>query len=362
MYKALRPLLFHLDPESAHDRAMALLEWTARHPGALRLVRAACALDDERLQTRAFGLRFPNPIGLAAGFDKNAVAVPTWAALGFGFVEVGSVTAHAQPGNPKPRLFRLPEDAALVNRMGFNNAGAAAVAARLAALRASGAIQVPLGVNLGKSRVTPLDDAPGDYVQSLGALWPHADYFAVNVSSPNTPGLRALQEAARLDELLGAVTAFAAAQPVQKPILLKLAPDLSEAELAEAAERAARYGLAGLIATNTTVSREGLRTPLDEAGGLSGKPLRARSLAVLRFLQGLGTGLPLVSVGGVASVDDVYERLAAGASLVQLYTGLVYEGPLLLKRLHRGLLRRLEHEGLASVEELARRHAPPPGF
>lgn len=352
MYTVLKPLLFRSDPERVHDWVMRALAFCAGRPGALRLIRAACSVQDERLKTQAFGLTFPNPIGLAAGFDKNAVAVPTWAALGFGFVEVGSVTAHAQPGNPRPRLFRLPEDAALVNRMGFNNAGAETVARRLSALRASGGVPVPLGVNVGKSKLTPLDEAPQDYLTSLEELWPHADYFAINVSSPNTPGLRALQERERLDELLGAVTAFAAAQPVRKPILLKLAPDLTDAQLTEVAELAAEHGLAGLIATNTTVSREGLSAPTGEAGGLSGRPLRARSLAVLRFLRGLGTGLPLVSVGGIFSPGDVYERLSAGASLVQLYTGLVYEGPLLLKRLNRGLLRRLEHEGVGRLEEL----------
>jgi dihydroorotate dehydrogenase len=333
---------------------MAALEWTAQHPGALRLVSAACSVRDKRLETRVFGLTFPNPIGLAAGFDKNALAVPAWAALGFGFLEVGSVTARPQSGNPKPRLFRLPEDEALVNRMGFNNTGAEAVARRLGTLRASGSVPIPLGVNVGKSKATPLDKAPQDYLTSLQLLWPHADYFALNVSSPNTPGLRALQERERLDELLGAVTTFATAQPVQKPILLKLAPDLDDAQLAEVAELAVGHGLAGLIATNTTVSRAGLITPCSEAGGLSGKPLRVRSLEVLRFLAGLGTGLPLVSVGGIFSAGDVYERLSAGASLVQLYTGLVYEGPLLLRQLNRGLLRRLEQEGVGRLEAALR--------
>ena len=194
MYTRLKPLLFRSDAERVHERVMGALAWAAGRPGALRLLGAACVVRDPRLQTRAFGLTFPNPVGLAAGFDKNAVAVPTWAALGFGFVEVGSVTSHAQPGNPKPRLFRLPEDEAIVNRMGFNNDGAEAVAARLMTLREAGSVQVPLGVNVGKSKVTPLDDAPQDYLRSLETLWPHADYFVINVSSPNTPGLRALQE------------------------------------------------------------------------------------------------------------------------------------------------------------------------
>ena len=302
------------------------------------------ASEDPRLETRAFGLTFPNPVGLAAGFDKNAVAVPTWAALGFGFTEIGSVTAHAQPGNPKPRLFRLPDDAALVNRLGFNNEGAAAVASRLETLRHSG-LQVPLGVNVGKSKVTPLEDAPADYLASLTQLWPYADYFVINVSSPNTPGLRALQERERLAELLAEVQNFRTSQPA-KPVLLKVAPDLSDHELADIAELAVNHELSGLVATNTTVLRQGLSAPFDEAGGLSGRPLKARSLEVLRFLTSLKTGLPLVSVGGVSSVDDVVARLEAGAVLVQLYTSFVYEGPFLLRRLNRGLLARLEQRGV----------------
>jgi len=345
MYTRLKPLLFRSDAERVHERVMGALSWTAERPGALRILGAACTVRDPRLSTRAFGLTFPNPVGLAAGFDKNAVAVPTWVALGFGFVEVGSVPAHAQGGNPKPRLFRLPEDEAIINRMGFNNEGAEAVAARLTTLRKTGGVRVPLGVNVGKSKVTPLDGAPQDYLGSLRALWPHADYFVINVSSPNTPGLRALQERERLDELLGAVGEFTASQP-PKPVLLKLAPDLNDAALAEVAELAVTHRLAGLVATNTTVSRGGLKTSLDESGGLSGRPLRARSLEVLHFLTGLGTGLPVVSVGGVATPDDVFTRLRAGACLGQLYTSLVYEGPLLVGRLNRGLLARLERDGL----------------
>ena len=346
MYTRLKPLLFKSDPEQVHERAMHALSWAAEHPGALRLLGAACTVREPKLTTRAFGLTFPNPVGLAAGFDKNAVAVPTWAALGFGFVEIGSVTAHAQPGNPKPRLFRLPEHEAIINRLGFNNEGVETVAARLSALRASGEVRVPLGVNIGKSKVTALDDAAQDYLGSLRRLWPQADYFVINVSSPNTPGLRALQERERLQELLSAVAEFAASQP-PKPLLLKVAPDLSDAALSEVAELAVTYKLAGLVATNTTVAREGLKTSLYETGGLSGRPLRARSLEVLHFLTSLGTGLPIVSVGGVATPDDVFERLCAGACLVQLYTSLVYEGPLLVKKLNGGLLERLERDGLS---------------
>lgn len=352
MYQRLKPLFFRADPEWIHERFMGALTWTGRRPGGLRLVSSLCRSVDKRLEVTRFGLTFPNPVGLAAGFDKNARAVPTWAALGFGHVEVGSVTAHAQPGNPKPRLFRLPQDGALINRMGFNNDGAAAVARRLGNLRNTQSLHVPLGVNLGKSKITSLDDAPSDYLTSLEQLWSLADYFVINVSSPNTPGLRELQDKGRLETLLETVTEYAAAQEVDKPILLKIAPDLTFSQIDEIVALVLDYKLSGLIATNTTVSREGLRTRIDEAGGLSGRPLQKRSVEVLQYLRARVGDLPLISVGGVFSADDVYERLRAGACLVQLYTSLVYEGPLLLKRLNEGILERLERDGFSTVEEV----------
>ena len=352
VYSSLKPLLFRADPETIHEQVMAMLTWTGRHPGALRTVSHLCQTHSEKLRVNRFGLTFPNPVGLAAGFDKNARAVPTWAALGFGHIEVGSVTAHAQPGNPKPRLFRLPQDEALINQMGFNNEGALSVAKRLRSLRSAHTLNVPLGVNLGKSKVTPLEDAPEDYLASLQHLWPVADYFVINVSSPNTPGLRALQDRERLEALLGSVTAYAAAQPAPKPILLKIAPDLTFTQIDEIVALVLDFKLAGLIATNTTVFREGLQTEIKETGGLSGRPVQRRSLEVLKHLRAqVGASLPLISVGGVFSADDVYERLRAGACLVQLYTSLVYEGPLLLKRLNEGVLERLERDGFSSVEE-----------
>ncbi len=351
-YALLKPLLFRADPETVHDRVMGELARAGRHPGALRLFSSLYSVQDPRLTVRRFGLTFPNPVGLAAGFDKNALAVPTWPALGFGFTEVGSVTAQAQPGNPKPRLFRLPEDEALINRLGFNNGGAAAVATRLEALRRK-TLPTPLGINLGKSKVTPLDDAPSDYLASLETLWPYADYFAVNVSSPNTPGLRALQEGGRLERLLDTVTGYAANQPARKPILLKIAPDLSFEQLDEIVRLALEFGLGGLIATNTTVARAGLRNPINEAGGLSGRPLGTRSLELLRYLRvQVGDALPLVSVGGIFSADDVWERLRAGASLVQLYTSFVYRGPGLLKDINKGLLARLDESGAGGLEDV----------
>ncbi len=280
MYQNLKPLLFRADPETVHDQVMNVLTWTGQRPGALKLVSSLCQTNDERLQVKRFGLTFPNPVGLAAGFDKNARAVRTWAALGFGHVEVGSVTTHAQPGNPKPRLFRLPNDEALINRMGFNNDGAAVVAKRLEHLRQTQSLSVPLGVNLGKSKVTSLDDAPSDYLTSLEYFWSSADYFVINVSSPNTPGLRELQDKGRLEHLLKTVTEYAAAQEVHKPILLKIAPDLTFSQIDEIVSLVLKYNLSGIIATNTTVSREGLQTRINEAGGLSGRPVQERSLEV----------------------------------------------------------------------------------
>lgn len=330
------------------------LAWLGQRGPGLELVRWLCAVPDKRLGVTAFGLQFPNPIGLAAGFDKNAIAVRAWPALGFGHVEIGSVTALAQPGNDRPRLFRLPQDQALINRMGFNNDGAEAVAAKLERLQQTfGRSSVPLGINLGKSKITDLEQAPQEYLQSLSRLWPYGDYFVINVSSPNTPGLRALQDKDRLEELLSTVTSFV---QHRKPLLLKIAPDLTWEQLDQILALVEQYRLSGLIAINTTTSRLGLKTPIGEAGGLSGRPLQKRSLEVLQYLHGqLGDRLPIVSVGGIFSTEDVWERLANGARLVQVYTGLVYEGPFMMKRLCRGLLDRMARAGIQSLEQLSPR-------
>ncbi|MCX7602082.1 MAG: quinone-dependent dihydroorotate dehydrogenase [Meiothermus sp.] len=351
MYELLKPWLFRQDPETIHERVMHGLAWLGQRGPSLELVRRFCSVQDERLGVTAFGLHFPNPIGLAAGFDKNAVAVRAWAALGFGHVEVGSVTALPQPGNPKPRLFRLPQDQALINRMGFNNQGAEAIAARLEQLQQTfGKAPVPLGINLGKSKVTPLEEAPKDYLKSLSVLWPYGDYFVINVSSPNTPGLRALQDKDRLEELLAALVGFT---QHRKPLLLKIAPDLTWEQIDQILALVEQYRLSGLIATNTTTSRTGLTTPTLEDGGLSGKPLRERSLEVLRYLYTRLQGrLPIISVGGIFSAADVWERLASGAALVQVYTGFVYEGPLMVKKICRGLLERMEREGVRGLAQL----------
>lgn len=352
MYELIRPWLFRQDPESIHEQVMHGLAWLGQRGPGLELVRRLCTVADKRLEVRAFGLQFPNPIGLAAGFDKNAVAVRAWPALGFGHVEIGSVTALAQPGNERPRLFRLPKDQALINRMGFNNDGADAVAARLQRSQQTfGRPSVPLGINLGKSKVTPLEQAPQDYLQSLSRLWPYGDYFAINVSSPNTPGLRALQDKDRLEELLSALTSFV---QNRKPLLLKIAPDLTWEQIDEILALVEQYRLSGLIATNTSISRAGLKTTISETGGLSGRPLQQRSLEVLRYLyKQLRGRLPIVSVGGIFSPEEVWERLACGATLVQVYTGFVYEGPCLPKKLCRGLLNRMTKAGIGSLEQLS---------
>jgi len=323
-------LLFRIgggDPEAAHEWTLRRLEALARRPLALAALRRVFAVAAPRT---VFGVRFPNPVGLAAGMDKDGRALPAWPALGFGFIEVGTVTRHPQPGNPRPRLFRGTASRAIVNRMGFNNAGADALAARLGETKPP----VPLGISLGKSKVTPLDEAVEDYLYSLRALRPYADYVAVNVSSPNTPGLRALQDRDALDELLTALVAEAGTTPV----LVKVAPDLTDHALGELIEVCESRRVAGLIATNTTVSRDGLAVPdaglAAEAGGLSGRPLTERAREVVTFVT-KRTELPVIGVGGILSPDDALRLFDAGASLVQLYTGLVFEGPGLVKAISR---------------------------
>ncbi len=337
--RVLRPALFALDAETAHEQTVALL---ARLGPALRRLRPLLsAVDHPALARTVWGLHFPNPVGLAAGFDKQARCLGAWEGLGFGFVEVGTVTAEPQPGNPRPRLFRLPADRALVNRLGFNSEGADAVAARL---DAAGPRGIPIGVNIGKSRAVPLDAAAADYERSLDRLAPRADYVAVNVSSPNTPGLRELEVADRLAALLARLVARNRALPRgragrPRPLLVKLSPDLGSAELEAAVGAATAAGIDGVIAANTTTSRAGLATPCDEPGGLSGRPLAARAREVVAAVHRLTGGrLPIVAVGGLFTADDVRAMLDAGATLVQLYTGFVYGGPLTVWRICRGLL------------------------
>jgi dihydroorotate dehydrogenase len=350
----LRPALFRLadgDPEGAHDQVLSVLAAISHSPlltQALTLSAAAIGGRIPRQSAReVFGLRFPHPVGLAAGFDKNARAIPALAALGFGFVEVGTVTREAQPGNPRPRLFRLPFDQGLINRMGFNNEGALAVASHLAEMRP---VSVPIGVSLGKSRVTPLETAAEDYSSSLDALYAYGDYFAVNVSSPNTPGLRVLQEADRLDALLrtlvGQLERLAQLEvpprPRPKPLLVKIAPELDDAALQQIASVCVARGVSGLIAVNTTTARDGLdmsaRAVSAEEGGLSGRPLRQRALSVTRTLhEQCGDRLPIIGCGGIFHSDDALRMLDAGAALVQIYTSFIYEGPLIARQIARGL-------------------------
>jgi dihydroorotate dehydrogenase len=350
MYRFLfSQVLTRMDPERAHHLAFGVIR---RLPalGIGRLVERVTAPAPE-LAVQALGLRFPSPFGVAAGFDKDALAVVGLGNLGFGHVEVGTLTALAQPGNERPRLFRLVADRALVNRMGFNNGGADAAAGRISRLSRRTRRPV-LGVNIGKSRVTPVERATDDYVRSAKVLAPHADYLVVNVSSPNTPGLRGLQELDALAPLLESVRAAAG----RTPLLVKIAPDLDDAEVVRICELVVRLGLDGIIATNTTISRAGLATPAAEveaigAGGLSGAPLAARSLAVLKLIRAnVPDALCVISVGGVETADDVQERLDAGATLVQGYTGFVYRGPLWARQVNRGLERIRRERGVpASV-------------
>lgn len=350
LYRSLlRPLLFcglKADPEQVHEQFIAICHWLNGDTPLRRRLRQQLqqlfSYSDARLERQLWGLRFPNPIGLAAGFDKNGMASHVWAAFGFGFAELGTVTWHPQPGNPRPRLFRLPADWAAINRMGFNNLGAEAMANQLARLPRP---PIPIGINLGKSKITPLAEAKEDYLASFRCLHPWGDYFVVNVSSPNTPGLRQLQAKEQLAPILEALQT---ANSPRKPLLLKIAPDLTWPEIRAILDLIETYELAGIIATNTTVRRDGLKTriipatgrsPAEEAGGLSGAPLRDRATEVIRFIHQQTHGrLPIIGVGGIVRPADLHEKLNAGASLVQLYTGWVYQGPTLVKELLQSLL------------------------
>ena len=349
MYALLLRLMFLLPPERIHHLAFVAMRWATRFAPARALLARLTVTGDPILRTTAFGVEFPAPVGLAAGFDKDAEGVNAWGPLGFGFAEIGTVTGQAQPGNPAPRLFRLPADHALINRMGFNNHGAAAAARRLRARRPGG---VPIGANIGKTKIVPAEQAAADYVTSAKLLGPLADFVVVNVSSPNTPGLRDLQAVESLRPLLTAVL-----EVVDKPVLVKIAPDLSDEDIDAVADLAVELGLAGIVATNTTVARDHLRTPAAQveamgAGGLSGPPVARRSLEVLRRLYArVGDRLVLVSVGGIETADQAFERILAGATLLQGFTGFIYGGPFWTRRLHRGLAARLRAAGYTALSE-----------
>ena len=324
--RLVRPLLFRCDAEHVHHFVMAFLHGLGP---AMQSLHRAFPHDATR-EREVFGLKFPNAVGLAAGFDKNALVLPAWEGLGFGFAEVGTITAKAQPGNPRPRLFRVPEIGGVINRMGFNNDGAEVVAARLEKLHATKRWpRFPVGINLGKSKVTPLEEATADYLASFARLRELGDYFVLNVSSPNTPGLRKLQDRAALAELFGAVQA---ANCAKKPVLVKIAPDLTWEAVDDVLALVEEHAIAGVIATNTTIDHSPVPEARRQTGGLSGKPLRTRATEVIRHITSR-TKTPVIGVGGIFSADDAREKFDAGAALIQLYTGFIYEGPALVRKI-----------------------------
>ncbi len=342
MYGTLRRFLFSLPPETVHELVVTALRMGQWEP-ILSLLESRMQVTDSRLETTVFETTFQNPVGVAAGFDKNARVPRMLGALGFGHVEIGAVTAEGQPGNPRPRLFRLPEDKAIINRMGFNNAGADAIADRLSSTEATG----PIGANIGKTKTTPLEDAAADYLYTYERLAPHADFSVLDVSSPNTRGLRELQDRGPLEEILTTLTEAGA-----DPLLVKLSPDLHEAAIADVIDLAESVGLSGIVATNTTTERpDSLRSQnAAESGGLSGKPIADRATETVRFVAER-TELPVVGVGGIFTARDAYEKIRAGADLVQLYTGFIYQGPTVARDINTGLLDLLEADGFDSIED-----------
>lgn len=353
----IRPTLFAQDAERAHDFTLKWLSRVSQSPALCGVMGSMFSAPE--LPVEAFGLKFPNPIGLAAGMDKFGAAVPVWARLGFGFCELGGVTLHAQPGNPEPRIFRAPAARAIVNRMGFNNPGAETFARALADWKKRGRWpDHPVGINLGKSKNTPLEKAADDYAGSFRILREYGDFFVVNVSSPNTPGLRQLQDRAALDEILAAMNEAQKTDARQIPVLVKVAPDLSFEALDEILELAAARNVAGIVATNTTIVRPETSDPslqkvYSETGGLSGRPLKERSTEIIRHIfKRTQAKLPIIGVGGIFNADDAWEKIAAGASLLQVYTGLVYEGPGLASRIVGGLMERMKREGVGRLSEL----------
>ncbi|MBE9118495.1 quinone-dependent dihydroorotate dehydrogenase [Lusitaniella coriacea LEGE 07157] len=363
--RGIRPLLFsglNADPEWVHQQSLNTLRWLDTNQKHFPFATIANQLErafgyaDSRLKQTLWGIEFANPVGLAAGFDKDGIAAGIWGKLGFGFAELGTVTYHPQPGNSRPRLFRLPEDGAALNRMGFNNQGSSALAERLERCNFS---TVPLGINLGKSKITPLEEAASDYLGSFQRLQGLGDYFVVNVSSPNTPGLRSLQDKTQLS---GILEALRGENQGKKPILVKISPDLEWDAIADVLDLAQTYHLAGIIATNTTIRRDRLKTqriaatgkPIEEeAGGISGKPVRDRATEVIRFIHQQTQGnLPIIGVGGIFTPEEAWDKIAAGASLIQVYTGWTYQGPALIREILLGLANKLEAEGLQSISEV----------
>lgn len=342
LYKSLiRPFLFSKSPENAHYFTFGWIKRLFKISGVQAIAKSIYNFEDKALEVEAFGLKFKNPVGLAAGFDKDAKLFDELSAFGFGFIEIGTLTPKGQEGNPQPRLFRLPQDESLINRMGFNNQGVDEAVERLKRKRSP----VIIGGNIGKNKVTPNDEAANDYLLAFEALFPHVDYFVVNVSSPNTPNLRALQEKEPLTLLLMALEAANQLKQLRKPILLKIAPDLTNEQLDDIVEIIEETKIDGVIATNTTISRAGLNTPISEVekigvGGLSGKVLRERSTEVIRYLHKKSHGaFPIIGVGGINTGEDAIEKLKAGATLVQVYTGFIYEGPAMIKNINKAILK-----------------------
>jgi len=369
-YKSIiRPIFFRFDPEKVHDFTIRCLGIVAQNQLVCSVLKKIFAPDE--MPVNLFGLHFPNPVGLAAGMDKNCDAIPIWEALGFGFAEMGAVTALAQPGNPKPRIFRIIPEQAIINRMGFNNKGADEIAAKLSQFNRSGfKTKIPLGINLGKSRIVPLQGAPKDYETTFCKLWEFFDFFVVNVSSPNTPNLRLLQNKENLREILHTLTSAnkslaekhsstgnsgTTARP--KPILVKIAPDLSYEAIEEALAICFECDIAGIVATNTTITRPSSSNPYvskiyKEEGGLSGRPLKDRSTEIIRFIyKKTGGKLPIIGVGGIFTPQDAWEKIAAGASLIQVYTGMIYEGPSIAKSIVTGLRKILDNQGIKDIKD-----------
>jgi dihydroorotate dehydrogenase len=340
MYKQIiRPILFCFDPEKVHYFTFSLIRLVSKIPGIPSLFRLIYEVNDKRLETEVFGLKFKNPIGLGAGFDKDATLYKELSSFGFGFIEIGTLTPKGQEGNPKKRAFRLLEDSAIINRMGFNNGGV-----RLAIEKLKENKDVLIGGNIGKNKLTPNENAVDDYLICFNALYDYVHYFVVNVSSPNTPNLRELQEKEPLTKLLRTLQNENLAKPKPKPILLKIAPDLTDSQLLDIIDIVNETKIAGVIATNTTLSREGLQSDnKKETGGMSGKPLAKRSTEVIRFLsERSNKAFPIIGVGGIHSAEDAIEKLEAGASLIQLYTGFIYEGPALIKEINKKILEKMQ--------------------
>jgi dihydroorotate dehydrogenase len=342
-YKALvRPWLFQTDPEAAHEQALNLAASLGRRRILRDTVETMFAFEDRRLRQTIFGIEFPNPVGLAAGYDKNALGLDLWPALGFGFAEIGSVTLHGQPGTEPPRLFRQVEQRALINRMGFNNDGAEAIAARIPPRPQ----RIPIGVNIGKDRGVDLANAGGNYAATIERFRDRADFFVINVGSPNTPALRKLQDREMLDELLGEVASGGPATATT-PMLLKIAPDLTFDQIDDVVALVQKHKLDGIVATNTTIDH-----PTPPEGGLSGATLRERSTECVRHIRRQTNGqIPIIGVGGIFGAEDAYEKIRAGASLVEVWTGMIYEGPAIVRTINRGLLRLLERDGFGSMAE-----------